>query len=415
MAGRIRVLDSANKTMQRLGYLKALCSLVTETETSNLATLGKRLIERVTKRVRIEPPLAEQLRDYVGKRLTDGAYRSLRKSVLQGSETPISLEIQDLYLADSSMPSRTGKLVKANWRRYPYLGTSIDLVKKGTYSALTRALVLLAVTPKEELHAFLEFDRHHNPLRISDAQALVLLYCLADNDADVLLPLFKGLTKRPSETFDERVASEMLPDILRQIIRDSNRRSLTAEERDRIAMLAKVASSINQWKGKPHTGGGAREEAIRVRIEPFCDLGFLKKPDPDFYEYCPTRALETLVMRWESFENTDRFLENGYFRTFAACRGIPVGEADDAEATQALVEAGETLRSSLGYSPITDVGLLAGTRLLIKNHRVLELHRTVELLKELQKRDPNFVRFTVDRMGLLAHVKFLKSYSVGSL
>jgi hypothetical protein len=33
----------------------------------------------------------------------------------------------------------------------------------------------------------------------------------------------------------------------------------------------------------------------------------------------------------------------------------------------------------------------------------------VELLKALQKRDPNFVRFTVDRMGALAYVKFPKS------
>jgi len=33
----------------------------------------------------------------------------------------------------------------------------------------------------------------------------------------------------------------------------------------------------------------------------------------------------------------------------------------------------------------------------------------VELLKALQKRDPSFVRFTVDRMGTLAYVKFLKT------
>ena len=53
MAGRIRVLDSANRTMQRLGYLKALAALVNENETSNLETLGKRFISRVTQRVRL--------------------------------------------------------------------------------------------------------------------------------------------------------------------------------------------------------------------------------------------------------------------------------------------------------------------------------------------------------------------------
>ena len=82
--------------------------------------------------------------------------------------------------------------------------------------------------------------------------------------------------------------------------------------------------------------------------------------------------------------------------------------ADDTEAVQALVEAGKALKSNLGYSPITDVGLLAGIRLLTEQGRLLELGRTTELLKSLQKHDPEFVRFTVDRMGVMAYVKFLK-------
>ena len=36
------------------------------------------------------------------------------------------------------------------------------------------------------------------------------------------------------------------------------------------------------------------------------------------------------------------------------------------------------------------------------------LETATKLLKKLQKQDPNFVRFTVDRMGTMAHVKFLK-------
>ena len=87
MAGRIRVLDSATRTMQRLGYLKILCAIVNETETSNLTSLGKRLIERVTKRFKLTPPFDEQIRDYVKMRLTDRAYRDLRKTVLDGANS----------------------------------------------------------------------------------------------------------------------------------------------------------------------------------------------------------------------------------------------------------------------------------------------------------------------------------------
>ena len=54
------------------------------------------------------------------------------------------------------------------------------------------------------------------------------------------------------------------------------------------------------------------------------------------------------------------------------------------------------------------MGLLAAARLLTERGLVLELARTTELLKSLQKQDPAFVRFTVDRTGTMAYVKFLK-------
>jgi len=152
MAKRIRVLDSANRTMQRLGYLKPLCALVNKTETSNLETLGKRLIECVTKRVVVSSPLDAQTREYVTNRLTHRSYHDLGNAVLEPANgAPVRLEIQDVCLADARLPSRTGKLAEASWRRYPYLGTSLELIRKGTYSPLTRSLVLLALTPGAEL------------------------------------------------------------------------------------------------------------------------------------------------------------------------------------------------------------------------------------------------------------------------
>ena len=412
MAGKIRVLDAVNRTMQRLGFLKPLCALVNETETSNLATLGKRLIERISKRIRLTTPVEEQIRDYARVRMTDGIFRETRKTILEGPPgVPVPLEVQDLYLADPVLPSNTGRLVEANWRRYPNLGTSLDLIKKGTYSALTRSLVLLAVTPKEEIVGFPEYDPRHNPMRISDAQALVLLFCLLDNDAEVVFPLFRRILDLDAESFDERVAGELLADIFRQVVREHEKRSLAVEERDRLALLAKTATSIEQWKGKPYSGGGAREESVRVRLEPFCDLGFFRKPTRERYEYESTESLRTLLRLWEAAGDTEKFLQEHFFATFAACRKVSVRPATEDEATEALVKAGSALKSSLGFSPITDVAILAAVRLLTEKGLVLEIGRTTELLKSLQKQDPGFVRFTVDRMGAMAHVKFLKALS----
>ncbi len=116
MAGRIKVLDAANRTMQRLGYLKALAVLVNETQSSNLETLGRRFISRVTQRVRLSPPYAEDLQKYARTRLTDGAYKELRKTIMENAG-PAVVELQDVYLADRSLPSSTGKLVEVPCHR----------------------------------------------------------------------------------------------------------------------------------------------------------------------------------------------------------------------------------------------------------------------------------------------------------
>jgi hypothetical protein len=385
---------------------------VNESETSNLETLGKRFVARVTQRVKLTPPYDDDLKQYARTRLTDGAYRELRKRIMEDAG-PAGVELQDVYLADKSLPSSTGKLVQSNWDSYPYLATSLEIVKKGTYSGLTRSLVLLAVTPKEELAAFGNLDKQNNPLRISECQAAVLLYCLLDNDAEVALPLFRALLQSGGR-FDERFAGDMLPDILREVVASHAKRSLPVEERDRLSMLGKIATSIAKWKGKAYTGSGAREEAIRVRLEPYCDLGLLRKPNREKFEYEPTDSARALMSHYGRAADVDEFLQNGFFAAVAACRGVRVRPANDDEAIKALSDAGQALKSTLGYTPLTDVGLLAGTWLLTDRHCVLELGRTVELLKTLQKQDPSFVRFTVDRMGVLAYVKFLKTEPGGS-
>ncbi len=416
MGRKIRILDASNRSMQRLGYLKLLCALVNATETSNLNSLGNRLIERSSRRVRLTTPVNDYIHDYVKHRLINGVYRHLRKSVLEGpAGTAVSLEIQDCYLSDRNLPSRTGRLVKSDWRNYPYLGTSLNLIKKGSWSAMTRSLVLLALTPKEELDWSREPDRGRNLFLLSQAQTMIILYCFIDNDADVIHPFFKKLADMNDAKFTERTASGLLPEIFRRIIKSHHNRNKTVEERDKLTILEKRAKSIDSWKGKSYTGGGAPQNAVRVRLEPYCDLGFLDKPDKDRFEYRVKKSLRTFLKQWEKEADTDRFLQEDFFKSFAISRGIRFRSATEAEATEALVQAGETLRSSLGYSPITDVGLLAGIRMLTEKGLVFELAETTALLRALQKRDPGFVRFTVDRMGAMAHVKFLDSTPGGQL
>jgi len=406
---KIRILGSANRTMQRAGCLKLVCAQTARVETSNIDTLGKQFVQALLKRVRLIPPYSEPVKEYVRSRLTDKVYQDLRKTILNSVPTgrAVSLEIQDLYLSDPRMISSTGKLVEADWRRYPYLATSLGMVKLGTYSILTRALVFLAVTPKTELTAFDLYDEGCNPLLLSPEQAGILLYCFIDNDAEIIYRLFSSLPCKKGEIFDERKAGDMLPQIIRQSLNSFQNSVLPVEDRDRLITLEKVAGRIEQWRGKPYSGSGSREEFVRVRLEPFCDMGLLTKPDRHRFAYQVTPALKTLLKEWHEPEGTDDFLETRFFRTLAKIHRLKVRQATDAASKNALIDAGQTLRSTLGYSPITDIGLFAGIRLLFQNRRILELSRTRTLLREWQKEAPELVRFTVDRMGALAYVKFL--------
>lgn len=409
MSVKIRILGSANRSMQRIGFLKLLCAQTARTETSNLATVGKNFIQKLLTRVRMSLPLSDSLQDYVRIRLKDKVYQDLRKAVLSGPsrESAVGLELQDLYLSDLAVASTTGKLVEEDWRKYPYLGTNLDLIKPGTYSVMTRALVLLEVTPKEEIAAFDEYDDKHNPLRISPEQAAVLLYSFIDNDAEIIYRLFQILLKLKEDTFDERVAGNLLPDIIRNSSNSFRNASLPVEDRERLSFLEKTAVKIAEWKDKSYTGGGAREEFIRVRLEPYCDLGLFSKPDRHRFAYRATPALQNLMNNWHDIDATDDFLETRFLTMVGSLYRLKAREATDDEAKRALYEAGQTLKSTLGYSPITDVGLLAGIRLLFQHERVLELSKTRTLLRTWQKEAPTKVRFTVDRMGALSYVKFI--------
>jgi hypothetical protein len=114
------------------------------------------------------------------------------------------------------------------------------------------------------------------------------------------------------------------------------------------------------------------------------------------------------MLGWHSNDATDQFLENRFFFTLASIHDLKVTEATEEQARAALALAWEHLKSTLGYSPIKDCSLLAGIRLLFDNQSVLEIGRSHDILRTWQKADPDGVRFTVDRMGELAYVKFVK-------
>ncbi len=101
-----------------------------------------------------------------------------------------------------ALPSRRGKLVREDWRRYPALAVALGLLRKTTYSLLGMGHAFLAVVPDEERRSFADSaaniakKTYVNPLLLGLQQKLLLLFCFVRSDGSILQPLYEQLLQR---------------------------------------------------------------------------------------------------------------------------------------------------------------------------------------------------------------------------
>jgi len=408
----MRVLTNPDRCMQRLGFLKYLILKASQSATNNLATLGNELITGVSRKVYVI--LTPQLQNYVRIALTDAIYKNLRadlsKPLDENSERQVAqVELQDIYLADSSLQSRRGKLVKEDWRKYPYLAIDLGLLRKGTYSLLVRGQSFLSLVTEEERKAFgkQEFsDVDVNPFQLTTEQRLLLLFSFIEKDGDVLSRLYSKLLPL-SEPFTDREAGDYLPEIYRFISKESRKKARSGDDLLRIQKMLDTADKIEAWKGKPYSGKGARELSITPRLEPFVDLGLLSKPDPYAYRYKVTDATKIFFEPLIKVESIDYFLHSSFFEVTSKAFNLNAEHRADREIIlPAIQKAYVILKSPLGYVPILEVCLLAGIYSITESGRYFEISEATDTMKALQKEIPELVRFNVDRWGVLTFVKF---------
>jgi len=409
-----RYFRNTARCMQRLGFLKPLLALASSREAWDFESLGRELVGTVTRRVKAT--IDDELETYIRRRLTDRTYNDLKKRLAAKNSLPeaVTLEVQDAYLASSTLPSNTGKLVEGDWRKYPLLATQLGLVRRGTFSALVRGMAFLELDAASQAQMFESFQAGCNPFVLEAPQTLLLLYAFLENDGDVIKPLY-GCLRHIGGVFSDRDAGDRLPEIYKDIERAESKRNLTIEEREELEKLLRMAQSIAEWRGRKYTGSGALIEAVTVRLEPYVDMGILGKPDPFRYEYTLTERGRAFAAALAKVDELDGFLARGFFGAVAPLfhsrprhrRHVPL-------LVRALYDSCMDLKSGLGYTPVKELALLTVTRSLPDSGFYFEVQEAFDALREFQKEHPDCLRFTVNRMGELAHVKFLKEPPVSS-
>ncbi|MDO9579416.1 MAG: hypothetical protein Q7J06_02450, partial [Bacteroidales bacterium] len=227
--------------MQRLGFLKPLVWRAAQSATNNPSTLGKELIAFVSQKLSIA--LSPRLEEYIKAVLTDPIYRNIRtiasKPVEDSLDKPkVQIELQDLYLANSELPSRRGKLINDDWNKYPYLALNLGLLGKGTYSLLVRGQSFLSLVSDCEKKVFgrrgsIPFSEGLNFLQLTIPQKLLLLFSFIEGDGDVLKKLY-GKLLSISELLTDRETGGYLPEIYRAIIKEYRTKARSGDDLLRI-------------------------------------------------------------------------------------------------------------------------------------------------------------------------------------
>lgn len=410
----IGVFDYIGRSMERLGYLKRLIKRASSTPTSNLENLGTDLINTVSQKVKIK--IDQDIYQYARSRIRADFIKPVQKEVAAwsaniGPAPEVNVELQDIYLSRNFIPSRVGRLVKDNWRRYPALATNLGLLRKGTYSLNTRGISFLYFTPEEEFKAFTGYSPSHNPMVISNKLTLLLLYSFIENDGEVIIPLWNSIQSSFGNSFSEKQAGQLIPETYKSIISRYKKKLLSIDIRERLDVLETTANNIQQIPDSGYGGTSPLATAVRPRIEPYVDLSLFIKGDPFSHEYSfsdrGTRFLHALQGIVDT-RDISSFLSTQFFLSIASAWQLEytkLSNPDDIVAR--LQRAAKSISSSSGYSPIEELALLAGIDALIDDHQLLEIGTARETIIAYQKANPYRVRFTVDRMGVLAHAKFI--------
>lgn len=397
----MRVLVSLDRNLQRLGFGKWILHRSQQLGSSTGENLGHDLVARLTERNKVR--VSHELADYFTKR---GLRRY--KDAEVGSHT--NVELQHLYLSDPGLPSSTGNLVARDSRRYPWLIVGLGLLREGTYSLTERGNSILQLS-LSEIESFKGYSSNSNPLLIATDQKALFLHSVLQKDGEAIGPLFARLLEDNKRGFSEADAARFLPAIYQDIVRKKSRALLSIRDREVLTNLEGTAQSIQAWMKSNDPNLGAWKHAVRFRLEAMVDVGWLTKPKKHGYGYQFTDIGLQWIPRlsYENARELDEFLRSGFASALAETYYDSTESDESADAIlQSTYQGWNTLKGAQGYVPIDELALYSAVLLLRSDGRFFRHEATKSALLEANKARPNLLRFTVDRRGALAHVRFLQ-------
>lgn len=408
----LRWIGFSRVSMQRLGSLVAVTAAASHSRPTSLEGMGESLMRLLSQRVQLQPEDAYVI-DYVHDQRLWERYPKLHEIPRGETSAPdATVEAQDRWLADPTLPSSTGAVTAEVVHEPPQLASAIQLVRAKNFTCTDRGRVLTALL-RDQVEVLNDGARSPNPFNIPLGAGAVLLYALLDADIDFMRAVYGVALEDINEdaSFTRATFSAWLPPALITLSSGWAKKARTGPDHKQLQRLRDLHDLISRPRQSGPKWGGGRppEQTSTVRIEPYVDLGLISKKKRSTYSYYLTPGQRGFFASLVGAVEPQAFIDDTLFESYLRARGHQSPEAvDGAEIWVRIASAYRELRSDLGYASFREVVLLAVARLMGEGTgRFFEMSAGIERLQAERKNSPRSVRFGVARGGGLTYMKLV--------
>lgn len=390
----IRWLDYARRSWKRLGHLKIICSISSPSYGMNLEGITARFQSRITASKVITQEHRQQILEYINSQ------RSNQYKMRAGDLD--SCELQQYYLSDPRLPSQSGALT-GRLRAVDYLHTEyveipawavrLGLLRKGNYTLTERGKVLLAIQSSGN-DLFDSEKPDENPYLLTPSEKYFFFYCLLDVDGDLIKKLYKRLTLHTGPFSNSKVGDYMIKS-LEELKDEMKRRRLNVTY---TSIGTQINNTIEAIKNKS-------DQAVVPRLEPFVDCGLIRRSSRQNVEYETTSNTRRFIENLNHSSSVDEFLNESLAVNTVGLLGLKY--AKNLELVPRYMTRSYTrLKSGIGYCSIRDLALLAVAYSIGDGSGIFEMGDVQRTILDFARKYGTSVRFTKDRQGNVALVKF---------
>jgi hypothetical protein len=402
--GPVRWMDYSRRSMQRLGFLKLACGVSSPSTNQDLRRLTTRIMQRATSRSDVTASVSTRFKDYV---------KEQRLHMRYGDDVS-SAELQDLYLSDPDIPSRTGALTgdlkekgysQSVYVEIPRWAIRLKLIRASGHTLTDRGKVLNQLDPRSD-QSFLEFDSSSNPLILSLAEKYFFLFLILDIDGDLIAQVAPALIAS-NGTFSRAEFGSWLAQSLSEILTTRLARSTRGSDRALAVKAREVINSIaNQVANQTYPGSGPRESLATSRCEPLVDCGIFVRRNQSRHAYELADGSKEFFRSIKHADSMHDFISNQFGHSIGSAYNLKITSGRDLDAKRFIAKSYLQLRQGLGYVAVRELAVFSIAQMIRDTGKVAEINDVEETILDDARQYGRRVRLVQSRRIGLPQVRY---------